>query len=91
MSKDLSNSAGKQPPARAWTLMRVIGMVSVTLFIATEVLAAYGAGVWALSGLIGLGGTGTMVLGAILGLPAVYAIAKCAQLAFLAEMDPAND
>lgn len=71
--------------------MRLLGFVSVTLFVASEVVAATGAGVWALSGLLGLGLTGTEVLAALFGVPALYVIFKCAQLALIAETDPAND
>lgn len=71
--------------------MRAVGFVSVTLFIATEILAACGAGVWAISGLAGLGTVGTEALAVLFGLPALYAVVKCVQLALIAETDPAND
>ncbi len=71
--------------------MRAVGFVSVTLFIATEVFAGWGASVWALSGLLGLGAMGTEVVAVLIGLPALYAVFKCAQLALIAELDPAND
>lgn len=79
------------PGRPAFTLMRIVGLVSVTLFVATEIIAATGAGIWALTGLLGFGDVGALVVGAILGLPALYAIWLCACLAFKAEMDPAND
>ncbi|WP_265515558.1 hypothetical protein [Nitratireductor luteus] len=79
------------PDRPALTLMRIVGLVSVTLFVATEIVAATGAGLWALTGLLGLGEVGTLVVGAVLGLPALYAVYICARLAFKAEMDPAND
>lgn len=64
---------------------------SVTLFIATEVAAAYGAGVLALSGLLGLNPPATRMLATPLAVPAIYAVFLCAKLALAAGTDPAND
>ena len=71
--------------------MRMVGFLSVSLFIATEVAAASGAGIWAISGLLGLNAAGTGVLGAVIGLPALYAVYQCTRLAMASETDPVND
>lgn len=79
------------PLPRKWTLARVVGCVSVSLFIATEIAVAGGAGIWAISGLLGASAAGTMILAVMIGLPALYAIYKCTRLAMEAETDPLNE
>ncbi|WP_367715197.1 hypothetical protein AB2N04_14915 [Nitratireductor sp. GISD-1A_MAKvit] len=75
---------------RGLNLAQIVGVVSVTLFTTTEIAAASAAGVWGLSGLLHLGTTGEIVLSGIIGLPAIYGVCRCAQLAFEAETDPQN-
>ncbi|MDV2967876.1 hypothetical protein [Nitratireductor aquimarinus] len=78
-------------PARKVTLLQMLGFVSVTLFVSTEVAVASAAGVWGLSGLLHLNSVGEIVLAVIVGLPALYAMVRCGQLAFEAETDPENN
>lgn len=78
-------------PARALSFNRMLGFVAVTAFIASEIIAATGAGIWALSGLLHSTGAATGVLAVLLGIPALYLILVCARLAYLVETDPAND
>ncbi|MEC9243393.1 hypothetical protein T8J41_18120 [Nitratireductor rhodophyticola] len=78
-------------PRRRLTLAQAVGFVSVTLFISTEVAAASAAGIWGLSGLLHLQPLGEIILSAIVGIPALFAMVRCGQLAFAAETDPENN
>ncbi|WP_295814242.1 hypothetical protein [uncultured Nitratireductor sp.] len=78
-------------PRHKLTLAQVIGFVSVTIFVSTEVAAASAAGIWGLSGLLHLQTAGEIVLSVIIGVPALFAMVRCAQLAFAAETDPENN
>ncbi|MAS13456.1 MAG: hypothetical protein CMH69_09145 [Nitratireductor sp.] len=78
-------------PRGKLTLAQTVGFVSVTLFISTEVAAASAASIWGLSGLLHLQAVGEIILSAIIGVPALYAMVRCGQLAFAAETDPENN
>ncbi|WP_292894337.1 MULTISPECIES: hypothetical protein [unclassified Nitratireductor] len=78
-------------PRRRLTLAQILGFVSVTLFISTEVATASAAGIWGLSGLLHLQTVGEIILSVIIGIPALFAMVRCGQLAFAAETDPENN
>ena len=50
----------------------VLSAIGATLLIVTEMLGAVFAFAWAMGGLLGLGGTGTYILMAILAVPGLY-------------------
>lgn len=75
---------------RIVTLATITGAVAVTLFFATEAIAGAFAMVWAVSGLMHLAATPTLVLHGLALALAVTATAKVALLAWAAETDPAN-
>lgn len=68
-----------------------LGIVSITVFISTEIVTAAAAAVWGFGGLLGIGPSGLAALAALAGAPALYAVIKTAQLAFAAETDPQNN
>lgn len=76
---------------RVVTPIAIIGFLGVFAFIATEVGAFYAATVWAVAGLLGLGGTALIVLAAIMAAPCIWALVWTARLAWLAETDPENN
>ncbi|MFC5583856.1 hypothetical protein ACFPOD_01945 [Nitratireductor kimnyeongensis] len=78
-------------PRRRLTLAQTLGFVSVTLFISTEVATASAAGIWGISGLLHLQTVGEVILSVIVGIPTLFAMVRCGQLAFAAETDPENN
>ncbi|MET3612455.1 uncharacterized membrane protein YuzA (DUF378 family) [Rhizobium aquaticum] len=65
----------------------LFGIVSVTTLIAIELLAAVGAFAWALSGLFNLNDVASYILGAIVGIPSLWLVAKVARLAMESERE----
>lgn len=76
---------------RAITFTSLLGFVSVSVFVATESIAAAAAAIWSVSGLFHFGTFGTAILSVIVGIPTLYAIIKSTILAFEAETDPENN
>ena len=82
------------PPSRPSvpvTFSIVMGVIGVTIFVATEAFAAAAAGAWAISGLLHLGQSVALVLLVAFGLVAMIATAKTAMMAWAAERHPDNN
>ncbi|MCC0033128.1 MAG: hypothetical protein H6890_08280 [Brucellaceae bacterium] len=73
------------------TLSIILGVIAVTVFVATEAFAAAAVGAWAISGLFHLGQTIAVGLLAVFGLVAAAATIKTALLAWAAERHPDNN
>lgn len=69
----------------------LLGFISISVFLATEIAVTAGAAIWSLSGLLGLGDAGIWVLGAILAVPSLYAIGMVVLLAWEAQTNPDHD
>ena len=69
----------------------LLGFVSISVFLVTEIVVTAGAAIWSLSGLLGLGDAGIWVLGAILAVPSLYAIGMVVLLAWEAQTNPEHD
>tara|TARA_B100000949_G_scaffold55279_2_gene48755 strand:- start:3983 stop:4231 length:249 start_codon:yes stop_codon:yes gene_type:complete len=69
----------------------IFGVVAVTLFISTQLIALVGAAVWALIGHFHLGGAAALVVLAITAVPLTIALVKIALLAYETETDPENN
>lgn len=69
----------------------LLGFVSVSLFMTTEIIAAAAAAVWSLSGLLHLDSFPTLVLGTLIGVASLYGIVKSTIMAFDAETDSENN
>ncbi|MAW87220.1 MAG: hypothetical protein CMJ42_11900 [Phyllobacteriaceae bacterium] len=78
-------------PTRIISITTITGVIAVTLFFATEAIAGAIAMVWAVSGLMHLTPTPTLILYGLALAAAVAATAKVAMLAWAAETDPANN
>ncbi|KFB09226.1 hypothetical protein [Nitratireductor basaltis] len=76
---------------RVVTLSSIAGAIAVALFVSVEVLAAAGAALWSISGLMHLGQMASTILAIVLGLPTLWAVAKICQLSWAAETDPENN
>ncbi|MCT7374678.1 hypothetical protein [Chelativorans salis] len=71
-----------------WSLL---GFISVSVFVATEITAGVAAAVWSISGVLHLGTFPTILLGTLIGIPGLYGIIKSTMMAFEAETDPENN
>jgi hypothetical protein len=80
---------GSRP--RVITFTSIAGAVSVTLFIASEIIVAAAAAVWSIAGYFHLSQPLVVLLTACIGAPAIWGCWKVAKLAFDAETDPANN
>ena len=90
MSSSQSGPAGagkSLPSARpALTWLALLGFTGVFTFVATEVLAMSAAAVWAVSGLFQLGHIAVIVLAVVVAIPALWALAMTAWLAWRSEV-----
>ncbi|MCW2307480.1 hypothetical protein [Rhodobium gokarnense] len=71
-----------------WSLL---GFISVSAFLATEIAVVAAAVVWGISSLFGLAMVPTIALGILVGVPSLYGMVKATILAFQAETDPENN
>lgn len=69
----------------------LLGFIAVSIFVATEVIAAAAAAVWSISGLLELSAFPMIVLGTVVGFPCLYGIIMTTVMAFEAETDPENN
>jgi hypothetical protein len=76
---------------RVLTPVAIFGAVSMTLFVATEIIAFAFATVWAATGLMHLGETATYVVALIVAVPMVWALWLVAKMAWAAETDAENN
>lgn len=76
---------------RAINFWSLLGFIAVSVFVATEIIAAAVAAVWSISGLLSLGTFPTIVLGTLVGVPSLYGIVMTTILAFQSETDPENN
>lgn len=67
------------------------GFAAVSVFVATEIIAAAGAAIWSMSGLLGLDVSATTVVAILIGVPSILGIIKTTMMAFEAETDPENN
>ncbi len=80
-------SANKLPSAKpVITAMALLGFAGVFAFVTTEVVATFAAALWAATGLLHLGHVATIAMAILLGIPALWAIAMTARLAWQAEI-----
>ncbi len=68
----------------------LLGFISISVFLATEIASFAAARVWSVSGMLHLGVTMTWLLAAAVAAPSLYAIAKVSILAYQAQTDPQN-
>lgn len=76
---------------RVITFSSIAGAVAVALFVSVELIAAAGAALWSIAGLMHLSQQAAIILAALLGLPTLWAVAKICQLSWAAETDPENN
>lgn len=78
-------------PRRRVTLPILLGIVGVTVFVATEAFAGAVASAWAIAGLMHLSETVFFSLAAILCLGAAALTAWAGKLAYVSETHPDNN
>ncbi|PHP68252.1 hypothetical protein CSC94_06265 [Zhengella mangrovi] len=83
--------SGILPQRRVVNAAVIMGVVGMTLFIATEAYAAAALSAWAVGGLLHLGQTTTLVIGGLFAIGATAATVASARLAWHAETDPENN
>ncbi|WP_157019140.1 hypothetical protein [Mesorhizobium xinjiangense] len=71
-----------------WSLL---SFISVSVFVAIEIIVIAAAMVWSVSGLLHFGTYATTSLGILIAIPALFAIIKVTILAFQAETNPENN
>lgn len=76
---------------RVITFSSIAGAIAVALFVSVELLAAMGAALWSISGLMHLGQTASIILACILAIPTLWAVTKICQYSWAAETDPENN
>jgi hypothetical protein len=81
----------QQNRGRAIGIAAIFAVITVTLFIDTEILAVTAAALWAMSGLFAIPAIFLAVLGVAVSIPALWACIAVAILVFNAETDPANN
>ena len=91
MSSQLSASDTTRAERHRLTFSIILGIVGVTLFVATEAFAGAVASAWAISGLMHFSDTTFYSLAGVLGLGAAALTAIAARLAYNAETHPDNN
>jgi hypothetical protein len=76
---------------RVLTFASLFGVVSVTVFVDSQLFAAAGALIWAVGGYFSLSVLPFAVLALAIGLPAIWGCIIVAIMAFDAETDPENN
>lgn len=82
---------GRPQGERVITFESLLGTVSVTVLIDTQLLCAAGAAIWALGGYLALSAIPLFLLAAAIGLPALWGCVVVARLAFEAETAAENN
>lgn len=72
------------------TALGVLGALSATVLMGSEILFADAAAIWAVSGFLHLAGAALIVLAGVFSLPAIWACVAVARLAWQVETDPEN-
>lgn len=78
-------------PMRVVNLSSLLGVISVTILIGTQLFILAAAGTWALGGLLHLAFPSILVLAALFGIVALWGSVIIAQLAYEAETAPDNN